>query len=91
MNDQQRLTYTVLALPVIATTGLVLWSSTSASLSDTGMKMAMVTIGDIHGGGLVMMVLGSVMMVGHVIGLSAHAALRDRALRQPVGLRYVVR
>ena len=91
MGDQQRLTYTVLALPVIATTGLVLWSSTSASLSDTGMRMAMVTIVDIHNGGLIMMIWGTVMMVGHVIGLVLQATLRVRAVREPIGLRYTVR
>jgi cytochrome c oxidase assembly factor CtaG len=88
MGDQQRLTYVVLALPVIATTGLVLWSSTSASLDDTGMRMAMVTIGDIHSGGSVMMVWGSLLMAAHVLGIALHSTLRARAVRQPVGLRY---
>jgi cytochrome c oxidase assembly factor CtaG len=91
MGDQQRLTYTVLALPVIAVTGLVLWSSTSASLSNTGMRMAMVTIGDIHNGGLIMMIWGSAMMVSHVLGLALEATLHARAVREPVGLRYTLR
>lgn len=91
MGDTQRLTYTVLALPVIATTGLVLWSSTSASLSDTGMRMAMVTIGDIHSGGSVMMVWGTLLMTAHVAGIAAHSALRARTAREPVGLRYTIR
>jgi len=88
MGDQQRLTYTALALPVIATTGLVLWSSTSASLNDTGMRMAMVTISDIHSGGSVMMVWGSFLMAAHITGIAVHSTLRARAAHQPVGLRY---
>ena len=36
LGDQQRITYTVLALPVIATTGLVLWSSTNALAAHRG-------------------------------------------------------
>ncbi len=90
MGDQQRLTYTVLAMPVIATTGLVLWSSTSTSLQDTGMRMAMVTIGDIHSGGAVMMLWGSLLMGVHVAGVALHSMLRARAARQPVGLRYTI-
>ena len=91
MGDQQRLTYTMLAVPVIATTGLVLWSSTAASLSSTGMRMAMVTIGDIHNGGLIMMFWGTLLMMGHVVGQGLLTALRVRAVREPVGLRYTLR
>ncbi|MFZ1063057.1 MAG: cytochrome c oxidase assembly protein [Acidimicrobiales bacterium] len=91
MGDQQRLTYTMLAVPVVATTGLVLWSSTASSLSSTGMRMAMVTIGDIHNGGLIMMVWGTAMMMGHVAGQALQAALRAHSLREPAGIRYSLR
>ncbi|MGC1419129.1 MAG: cytochrome c oxidase assembly protein [Acidimicrobiales bacterium] len=89
MGDRQRIMYTTLALPVIATTGLVLWSSTSASLGNTGMHMAMITIADIHNGGLLMMLWGSTMMAGHVAGMAIGATVRGYAAREPVGLRYL--
>ncbi|MGC2174742.1 MAG: cytochrome c oxidase assembly protein [Acidimicrobiales bacterium] len=88
LGDQQRITYTVLALPVIATTGLVLWSATASSLQSVGMDMSNVTIADVRDGGLVMMVLGTALMVGHVVALSLSAATRQRAFRQPAGIKY---
>jgi cytochrome c oxidase assembly factor CtaG len=87
-NDQQRITYTVLALPVIATTGLVLWSATASSLQSVGMDMSNVTIADVRDGGLVMMALGTTLMFAHVVGLCLRAATHQRALRVPVGLKY---
>ncbi len=89
LRDQQRITYTVLALPVIATTGLVLWSATASSLKSVGMDMSNVTIADVRDGGLVMMVLGTTLMIAHVAVLCLSAAARHRALRMPVGLKYV--
>jgi cytochrome c oxidase assembly factor CtaG len=88
LRDQQRITYTVLALPVIATTGLVLWSATASSLKSVGMDMSNVTVADVRNGGLVMMVLGTTLMVAHVGALCLRAATHQRALRVPVGLKY---
>lgn len=88
LGNQQRITYTVLALPVIATTGLVLWSSTSSSLQSVGMDMSNITIVDVRDGGLVMMVLGSALMVAHIMVLCAQASTQQRVLRLPVGLKY---
>lgn len=88
MSDQQRLAYTVLALPVVVTTGLVLWSSTTASLANVGMNMAHVTIGDIHLGGVVMMALGGALMSLHVILLATEAAVHHQSRRAPVGWLY---
>ena len=91
LGDQQRITYTVLALPVIATTGLVLWSSTNSSLHDVGMSMSNISIGDVRDGGIVMMVFGTVLMLTHVVVLCVRAAARQRAIREPVGLKYALR
>lgn len=88
LADQQRIVYCVLALPVIATTGLVLWSATPASLSSVGMNMAGITIADVRDGGVVMMVLGTALMLTHLAALLARSALRQRATREPVGLKY---
>jgi cytochrome c oxidase assembly factor CtaG len=88
LGDQQRITYTVLALPIIATTGLVLWSATASSLHSVGMDMSNITIVDVRDGGLVMMVLGTILMVAHVALLCLQAALRQRTSRIPVGLKY---
>jgi cytochrome c oxidase assembly factor CtaG len=88
LRDQQRITYTVLALPVIATTGLVLWSATTSSLQNVGMSMSNITIADVHDGGFVMMVLGTTLMLAHVTVTSLQAAAHHRALRVPVGLKY---
>jgi cytochrome c oxidase assembly factor CtaG len=88
MGDQQRITYTVLALPVIATTGLVLWSATPASLRDVGMSMSNITILDVRQGGVVMMAMGTALMLMHLIALGVTAAAHQRAIHEPVGLRY---
>lgn len=88
LGDQQRITYTVLALPVVATTGLVLWSSTNLSLHSVGMSMSNISIVDVHDGGIVMMALGTGLMIVHVAVLCVHAASRQRAIREPVGLKY---
>jgi cytochrome c oxidase assembly factor CtaG len=88
LGDQQRITYTVLALPVIATTGLVLWSSTSLSLHSVGMSMPNISIADVRDGGVVMMALGTTLMIAHVSVLCVRAATRQRAIREPVGLKY---
>ncbi len=88
LGDQQRVIYAVLALPVIATTGLVLWSSTTSSLQSVGMDMSNVTIADVRDGGLVMMLLGTAFMIVHVVALSLQAATHQRALRLPAGLKY---
>ena len=88
LADQQRITYTILALPVIATTGLVLWSSSDSSLHSVGMNMSNISIVDVHDGGIVMMALGTALMLMHVIVLCVCAAARQRAIREPVGLEY---
>lgn len=88
LGHQQRITYTVLALPVIATTGLVLWSATASSLRSVGMDMSNVTISDVRDGGLVMMAFGTALMIGHITALGLQAARRQRALRLPAGLKY---
>jgi hypothetical protein len=78
----------VLALPVIATTGLVLWSSTNASLHNVGMNMSNISIVDVRDGGVVMMAFGTSLMFAHVAILCLSAATRQRAIREPVGLKY---
>lgn len=88
LGDQQRVTYSVLALPIIATTGLVLWSSTASSLQSVGMNMSNITIADVRDGGLVMMALGTTLMVAHVAVACLRAATHQRALRVPAGLKY---
>jgi cytochrome c oxidase assembly factor CtaG len=88
LGDQQRIIYTVLALPVIATTGLVLWSSTNVSLHTVGMNMSNISIVDVRDGGVVMMALGTTLMIAHVSVLCVRAATRQRAIREPVGLKY---
>ncbi len=88
LTDLQRLVVTFVALPVIATTGLVLWSSDSASLGAVGMDMASMTIGDLRSGGVVMIEWGSVMMLAHLIGLALATWRRRRGSIEPVGLRY---
>ena len=87
LTDLQRLVVTFIALPVVATTGLVLWSSDSASLSAVGMDMASMTIGDLRSGGVVMIQWGSVMMLTHLVGLALAARHHRRRAFEPVGLR----
>ncbi len=88
LGDQQRITYAVLALPVIATTGMVLWSATSSSLQSVGMAMSGTTIGDVRSGGLVMMVAGTAVMIIHVGALTLRAATHHRVRRVLVGHKY---
>jgi cytochrome c oxidase assembly factor CtaG len=88
MGDQQRLTYTVLALPVIATTGLVLWSASPVSLRNVGMSMSNITILDVREGGLVMMAMGTAFMLAHIVAIGLAAAAHQHAIREPVGLSY---
>jgi cytochrome c oxidase assembly factor CtaG len=88
LGDQQRVAYSVLALPIIATTGLVLWSASASSLQSVGMNMSNITITDVRDGGLVMMVFGTTLMVGHVVTACLRAATHQRALRVPAGLKY---
>ena len=89
MTDVQRLTYTFIALPVVVTTGLVLWSSDASAISSVGMNMPMMSIGDIHSGGLVMIEWGSAMMGAHIVGLIFSSALQRRRAFLPVGYNYV--
>ena len=84
LGDQQRITYTVLALPVIATTGLVLWSSTNDSLHSVGMNMSNVSIGDIRDGGIVMMAFGTALMVADVAALCARAVTNHERFENPL-------
>jgi cytochrome c oxidase assembly factor CtaG len=89
LNDLERLTFTFIALPVISTTGLVLWSSNSRSISSVGMAMPSMTVGDLRNGGLVMIEWGTALMFAHLVFLAYLAAHRWRANRQPVGIKYV--
>jgi cytochrome c oxidase assembly factor CtaG len=88
LNDHQRITYVLLALPVIATTGLVLWSSSLSSLSITSMNMSRVSLSDVHGGGVVMMVWGTVGMMSHFLIVSLNSAVELRSQHRPIGHRY---
>lgn len=88
LSDRQRTLYVLLALPVVATTGIVLWSSTAPSLATTSMNMAMVTLGDVHAGGIVMMEWGSTLMGVNLVLLGAATALESRRHFRPIGQRY---
>jgi len=79
--------YTVLALPVIATTGLVLWSSTNASLHNVGMNMQMSQSGCPRWG-IVMMAFGTALMFSPRGGALGARGVAQRAIREPVGLKY---
>jgi len=89
MTDVQRLTYTFIALPVVVTTGLVLWSSDARAISSVGMDMPMMSIGDIHSGGLVMIQWGSALMGAHIVGLIFSSVLQRHRTFLPVGYNYV--
>ena len=43
---------------------------------------------DVHNGGVVMMAFGTALMIVHVSVLGVLAATRQRAIREPVGLKY---
>ncbi len=88
MTDFQRLVYVALAVPIIVTTGLVLWSSTASSLHTLDMNMSMIDLTDIHDGGVVMMALGGVAMAAHVVWISLSSARHRFVARQPLGRRY---
>ena len=87
LTERQRLTYVLLATPVIATTGLVLWSSSVASLSVTNMNMSAVSLSDVHAGGMLMMIVGSAMMVAHLVNVAVRSILEYRRVRLPIGRR----
>jgi cytochrome c oxidase assembly factor CtaG len=89
LTDVQRLTYTFIALPVVVTTGLVLWSSNSGAVASIGMTMATMTLNDLRSGGLVMVEWGGAMMLAHLSGLLLASALHRRRALLPVGYRYV--
>jgi cytochrome c oxidase assembly factor CtaG len=89
LTDVQRLTYTFITLPVVVTTGLVLWSSNSGSVASIGMTMAKMTLNDLRSGGLVMIEWGGVIMVAHLAGLLLASALHRRRVLLPVGYHYV--
>ena len=89
MTDQQRLTYTVLATPVLVTTGVVQWSATSSSLSKIGMNMPMLTVNDVHNGGLIMLFGGGGLMIVHVLLVGFLGLRQSRVSRVPVGARYL--
>jgi cytochrome c oxidase assembly factor CtaG len=88
MSDTQRLSFTFIALPVVATTGLVLWSSDAHSVGSMDMSMASMTLSDVRAGGLVMIVWGTTMMLAHLLGQLMWTWGRRRRDRQPVGLQY---
>lgn len=88
MTDLQRITFTFIALPVIATTGLVLWSADSDSLSSVGMAMPGMTLNQVRVGGLAMIEWGSALMIVHLIALMSMALHQRRGERVPVGFKY---
>lgn len=88
LSDRQRLTYVLLALPIVATTGLVLWSSTRVSLGITDMNMRAVSLADVHGGGYVMMTWGSAAMLANLAVVVATSAWSYHRRWLPVGRRY---
>jgi cytochrome c oxidase assembly factor CtaG len=85
MSPLMRTCYVALAVPIIVTTGLVLWSSSRSYLESVNMNMAGITISDIHEGGLVMMLLGTVTMLGHVMGLAILALRQSLRSQEPLG------
>lgn len=88
LSERERRTYVLLALPVVATTGLVLWSSSVASLGVTSMNMSMVSLATVHSGGVVMMAWGSAFMAVHLLVLTGSSVLEHRRHYLPVGERY---
>lgn len=89
MSPFARTCYVALAVPIIATTGLVLWSSSRSYLGSVNMHMPGITITDIHDGGVVMMVFGTAFMMGHVLLLSTDALRRSHRNQEPVGRSFV--
>ena len=89
LTDAQRLTFTFVALPVMATTGLVLWSADSSSMNSVGMNMPMMGVNDIRAGGVVMIAWGSAAMSLHLLGIAAATWGRRVRSRPPIGVRYL--
>ena len=85
MSPLARTCYVALAVPIIATTGLVLWSSSKTYLRSVNMNMSGITIADIHEGGLVMMFLGTTIMLGHVLCLATAALRQSLRSQEPLG------
>jgi len=85
----QKLTYIALSVPILFTTGLVLWSSSISTLSTTTMSMNMLTLSDVHNGGVVMMQLGTTLMVGHLILNTVNVYTREKQRARPIGQRQV--
>jgi hypothetical protein len=50
--------------------------------------MSMISLTHIHDGGVVMMVLGTLVMVGHLGGIALWTARRRLVERQPLGRRF---
>lgn len=91
LSDTQGLVVTFIALPVITTTGLVLWSSDARSVANMSMAMPSMSVASLHAGGMVMIEWGSSLMIAHLVLQAAVAISRRRALHQPVGVRYADR
>lgn len=80
-----RVTYVALAVPVMLTTGLVLWSALPSALATYGMRLPTMNIADIHQGGVAMIIAGGVGMLFH-LGLSIVAVIqRELHSHTPVG------
>jgi cytochrome c oxidase assembly factor CtaG len=54
LTEFQKISYVLLAAPVVTFTGLALASSNSSMLATTDMSMTMITLNDVHAGSLVM-------------------------------------
>jgi cytochrome c oxidase assembly factor CtaG len=81
LSDYQRAMYVTIAAPVIALTGVSLMSAGPADMATTNMRMTMITLGDVHGGGTVM-IWGGAALALQGIGLGA-LALRHHVRRRP--------
>lgn len=89
MSQFVRTCYVALAAPITATTGLVLWSSSGSYLKNVNMNMAGVTLSDVHQGGIVMMVLGTMLMTAHVLLLVVRSLSQSLRNHEPVGKSFV--
>ena len=89
MSPLTRMSYVALAVPIIAITGLVLWSTTASYLSNVNMNMPGIDLHDIHQGGDVMMLFGTTLMLVHVFILGVNASWRSLQRQVPLGDRYV--
>lgn len=69
MGQSQKVLYVIVAAPVILLTGIALANAGAQSLNSTDMAMTMITLPDVHSGGVVMMWGGLAMVVqGLVLG-----------------------